>query len=51
MFKKNNMRAKGLTTFLYQARAGCRPMRALFLRIASVRELQYVCVCVRPQGY
>ena len=30
-----------------------RPARAWFLRIASVRKLQYVClcVCVRPRGY
>ena len=26
-----------------------RPVRAWFLRIASVRELHYVCVC--PRGY
>ena len=31
---------------LNQARAGHRPVRAWFLRIASVRELQYVYVFV-----
>ena len=38
---------------LNQARAGHRPARTWFLRIASVRELLYVCVClcVRPRGY
>ena len=35
--------------FLNQARAGHRPVRAWFLRIASVRELQYVCVCLPPR--
>ena len=32
--------------FLNQARAGLRPARAWFLRIASVRESMRVCVCV-----
>ena len=32
--------------FLNQARAGRRPVRAWFLRIASVRESMRVCVCV-----
>ena len=37
--------------FLNQACVGLRPARAWFLRIASVRELQYVCLCVHPRGY
>ena len=44
--------------FLNQARAGRRPARAWFLRIAFVREVSMrvcvcvdVCVCVRPRGY
>ena len=32
--------------FLNQACAGHRPVRAWFLRIASVRECLYACVCV-----
>ena len=31
---------------LNQERAGLWPAHAWFLRIASVRKLQYVCVCV-----
>ena len=31
---------------LNQERAGLRPAHDWFLRIASVREFQYVCVCV-----
>ena len=38
------------TPFLNQARAGRRPVSAWFLKIASVCELQYVCVCVRPEA-
>ena len=34
--------------FLNQAHGGRRPARAWFLSIASVRKLQYVCVCL-PQ--
>ena len=43
----------GVLLFLNQARAGHSPARAWFLRIASVRELQYVClfVCVHLRGY
>ena len=36
---------------LNQARAGRRPARTWFLRIASVRELLYACLCVRPRSY
>ena len=36
---------------LNQARAGLWLARAWFLSIASVRELQCVCVCVLPRGY
>ena len=32
--------------YLDQARAGHKPVRALFLSIASVRERLYVCLCV-----
>ena len=32
--------------FLNQTRAGHRPVRAWFLRIASVRECLCVCVCL-----
>ena len=50
------------TLFLNQARAGRRPARAWFLRIAFVREVSMRvcvcvcvcvcgCVCVRPRGY
>ena len=41
----------GWADLLNQAHAGRRPAHAWFLNIASVRELQYVCVCVRPRGY
>ena len=34
------------TSQLNQEHAGHRPAHAWFLRIASVRQLQYVCVCV-----
>ena len=39
--------------FLNQVHAGLWLARAWFLRIASVCELQYVClcVCVCPRGY
>ena len=35
-----------LLAFLNQACAGRRPVRAWFLRIASVREHWYACVCL-----
>ena len=35
-----------ILVFLNQARTGHRLVRAWFLRIAFVRELEYVCVCV-----
>ena len=40
-------------SLLNQARAGRKPARAWFLRIASVRECLYACVfvCVRLRGY
>ena len=34
-----------IKSFLNQARAGCRSANAWFLRIASVREYLYVCMC------
>ena len=36
----------GSPIFLNQARAGHRPVHAWFLRITSVRECWYACVCV-----
>ena len=42
-----NLSCDTIATFLNQARAGRRPARAWFLRIAFVREVSMrVCVCV-----